>query len=191
MGGKTEMIGNLAEEAAETLTDGKTGSFGRFVLTNAFPAICGLIVMGAAAWVTDMAKDHAETKRDLVNFQLETDYKFRRTEEALHTIAAENIMLRNTVEEQQIEMALAAYKISWLHPPQTSNKPADPLAAGPVVPKPEQVAVDWDRLAEEMKKHAAKGRTKISPEDLERLLASKRPLYDQRQMPNMAPAGGR
>lgn len=186
MGGKTKVIGNLAEEAAETLTDGKKGSFGRFVLTNAFPAICGLIVMGASAWVTDVAKDHAETKRDFVNFQLETDYKFRRTEEALHTIAAENIALRNTVEEQQIAMAIAAYKIAWLHPPQ-SKTPVDPLAAGPAAP----TSIDWARLAEEMKKHAGTGRTKISPEDLERLLASKRPLYEQRQMPNMAPAGGR
>ena len=183
---KAEKIGDAAADAAADLLNIESKESWRdWAWRNTFPLLIGLIITGSVTWVTTMSEEHADAKQEFVSFQLETDYKFRRTEEALRTVAIENIALRNLVEEQQVAMALAAYKIEWLHPPQISTAPGDPmLPAVPVTP------VDWDRLAEEMKKHFG-GRSKVSPEDLERLLATKRPLYDQRQMPNMAPAGGR
>ena len=185
--GKTEKIGGLAEDAVEALTksnsdDRRTSKVYRFLWNNAFPVICGLIVTGAATWVTDMADSHAETKRDFVNFQLETDYKFRRTEEALQTLAAENVALHKLLAHQQVELGVTAYKVSWLHPPSGREAP-DPGAPQPGV-------FDPAKLAAELEKRLSH-RAKVSPEDLDRLLAAKRPLYEQRQAPNMAPAGNR
>jgi hypothetical protein len=91
--GKTEKIGGLAEDAVEVLTEGsgdrRKSKVARFLWNNAFPVLCGVIVTGATALVTDMWEDYAETKKNFVSFQLESDYKFRRAEDALHTLAAE------------------------------------------------------------------------------------------------------
>jgi hypothetical protein len=186
--GETDKIGGLAEDAVEVLTkrspDHRNNKVARFLWNNAFPVICGLIVTAAATWVTDVAKSHSETKREFVNFQLETDYKFRRTEEALHTLAAENVALRKLLEEEQVMSALTTYKVDWLHPPTAKS------TVGPLVPTVAPTPVDWAKVAEEMKKHLG-ATAKVNPEDLERLLASKRPIYEQRQAPNMGPAGGR
>jgi len=186
--GKTEKIGGLAEDAVEVLTEGssdhRNNKVARFLWNNAFPVICGLIVTAAATWVTEVAKNHADTKRDFVNFQLETDYKFRRTEEALQTLAAENVALRKLLEQEQVMSALTTYKVDWLHSPTVKG------SMGPLAPTATQAPVDWAKVAEEMKKHLG-ATAKVDPDDLERLLASKRPLYEQRQVPNMAPAGGR
>ncbi|HUU23264.1 MAG TPA: hypothetical protein VM389_12090 [Phycisphaerae bacterium] len=183
--GKTEKIGGLAEDAAEALTGGagrRKNWVARFLWNNAFPVLCGLMVTGAVKWVMDVSADHAETKRDFVNFQLETDYKFRRTEEALQTLAAENVALHKLLVHQQVELGVTAYKVGWLHPPSGGE--------GPDPGDPQPGAFDPAKLAAELEKRLSH-RAKVSPEDLDRLLAAKRPLYEQRQMPDQAPAGGR
>lgn len=179
--GKTEKIGKLTEEAVEELVESRRGSkVARWMWRNAFPVICGTIVAGAAGYVTDIAKDYAETKREFVNFQLETDYKFRRTEEALHTLAVENVALRKLLEKQQIDLGVTAFKVEWMHPPQSSKEPTTQPAAG----------FDLERFAREIEKRLG-ARAKVDPDDLARILASgKGSLYEQRQMPSM-PAAGR
>jgi hypothetical protein len=207
--GKTEKIGNLTEDVVEELTkssDRRQNWFARFLWKNAFPVICGVIVTGAATWVTDMAADYAETKKNFVHFQLETDYKFRRAEDALRTLAAEVVALRTLLEHQQVDVGMLSYKLDWHHPRQrqahvAGESPPDPEVDPDKPELPEQPRTglsqeELDRFMEELKKRLGRN-VKVSPEDVERILA-KGGMYkldprqfEQRQMPNLPPAGGR
>lgn len=181
---KTEKIGKLTEEAVDALADGggRTSKAGRWLWRNAFPVICGSIVAGAAGYVTDIAEDYAETKKKFVNFQLETDYKFRRTEEVMHTLAAENVALRKLLERQQVDMGVTAFKVDWLHPRRPGKEP--------VAGDPQPIPFDSAKLVAELEKRLS-ARAKVDPDDLARILAKRGSMYEQRQMPNMPPAGNR
>lgn len=192
--GKTEKIGDLAEEAAEALADRRKGGLGRriqrWAWQNAFPTLCGLIVMGAATFVTDLWDDYAETKAEFVDFQMDTDYKFRQAEDAIRTLAAENIALRKLLERQQVEVGLTAYKVGWLHPPK-AGAGQGPSPEGPPTPAmPGAAGLDYEKIVRLLEERLG-ARAKVTQDDLDRILAKKGNLYEQRQMPKMPPAGGR
>ena len=190
-----EKLGDLAEDAVdELMASRKVGRVASFLWRNAFPMICGLIVTASVAWVTEMSQDHADASRDFVYFQLETDHKFRQVEGALQMVAAENVALRKLLQKQQVELGLTGFKVKWLHssdvfvgPPDPGAGPGDP---GPQVPRAPRGELDFDKLARELERRLAV-RSKVDPDDIERILRKKGALYQQRQMPNLAPAGGR
>lgn len=194
--GKTEKIGDLAEEAAEAITDRRRGGLGRklqrWAWHNAFPVLCGGIVAACATFVTDLWDDYAETKAKFVDFQLETDYKFRQTEDALRSLAAENVALRKLLEGQQVEVGVIGYKLDWHHP--TFDRRAgrlDELRRIPEAIQPQSAQPDWRELAKILGERLGK-QPKVDPKDLQRILDKGGPIYEQRHTPPIRPpAGGR
>lgn len=181
--GKTEKIGGIAEEAVEAVVASSRGSrVGRWLWKNAFPTFCGLIVVGAAGWVTDLSGSVAENSKTGINTLLEMDYKFRRTEDALKVMAAEVVSLRKLLTRQQVEMGITAYKVGWMHPTRSGKEPA----AG----DPRPIPFNPEKLIAELEKRLA-ARAKVDPDDVRRILEQRGRLFEQRQAPNMPPAGNR
>jgi len=155
--------GGLVEEAAEALTRGPVGRrLRKWVWTNAFPMLCGLIVTGAAGWVGHMSNAVQSLSDRVAEHDLESTHRQKWAQEAIQREAAEIVALRRLLEEAQIALGIVAYKVDWYHPP-------SPLPNAPGQEPRPPLIIDTDALAKALTDRLGKT-AKVHPDDVGHLL---------------------